>query len=85
MLKFGIFFLYLFEPIKEINPMNISNSSAKLRKIIDKAIEDHKISKAEYDMIIHEATQDGHLDAIERALLAELQDMIESKVVRMIP
>jgi hypothetical protein len=85
MLKFGNFFLYLFEPIKEIIAMNISDNAAKLRTIIDKAIEDHKISKAEYDMIIHEATQDGHLDDVERVLLAELQDMIESKVIRMVP
>lgn len=65
--------------------MNASHSAAKLRKIIDKAIEDHKITKAEYDQIIHEATIDGNIDSVERALLAELQDMIESKVIRMVP
>lgn len=65
--------------------MNVSNSAAKLRKIIDKALEDHKITKAEYDQIIHEATSDGNIDAVERALLAELQDMIENKVIKLVP
>lgn len=65
--------------------MSISNSAAKLRKIIDKALEDHKITKAEYDQIIHEATDDGHIDAVERALLAELQDMIENKIIKLVP
>lgn len=65
--------------------MTPPNNAAKLRKIIDKAMEDHKITKAEYDQIIHEATEDGHIDAVERALLAELQDMIESRVIRLVP
>ena len=77
--------LYIcFKPIND-DPMNVSNSAAKLRKIIDKALEDHKITKAEYDQIIHEATADGNIDAVERALLAELQDMIENKVIKLVP
>jgi uncharacterized membrane protein YebE (DUF533 family) len=77
--------LYIcFKPINNI-PMSVSSNAAKLRKIIDKAMEDHKITKAEYDHIIHEATADGHIDAVERALLAELQDMIANKVIKLVP
>ena len=33
-----------------------------------KAIEDHKISLAEYDMIIHQATEDGNIDHQEKVV-----------------
>lgn len=65
--------------------MKLSPGAEKLRKIIEKAMEDHKITKAEYDMIIHEATEDGHIDKQEQALLKELQEMIADKSVRIVP
>jgi predicted house-cleaning noncanonical NTP pyrophosphatase (MazG superfamily) len=65
--------------------MNLSAGAKNLRQLIEKAIEDHKISKAEYDMIIHEATKDGHIDHVEQALLRELQEMIADKTVKFIP
>lgn len=61
---------------------NISESSIRLRKIIEKAIEDHKITHDEYDKIINIATEDGIIDRHEKALLSELQQMIEDKIVR---
>lgn len=61
--------------------INIDNSN-RLKEMIEKAIEDHIITRQEYDQIIHLATEDGHIDPIEKALLAELQQMIEDKVVR---
>ncbi len=61
--------------------MEISNSASKLRVLIEKAIEDHKITHQEYDQIIHIATEDSHIDAQEKALLATLHEMIESKMV----
>lgn len=61
--------------------MGISNSASKLKDLIEKAIDDQKITQNEYDQIIHLASEDGHIDAQERALLATLQDMIESKTI----
>jgi hypothetical protein len=65
--------------------MKISSETQKLRKIIDKAIEDHRITKAEYEMIIHQVTGDGHIDSQEMALLRELQGMIDDKIVVLVP
>ncbi|MCD4832778.1 MAG: hypothetical protein K8R31_03210 [Bacteroidales bacterium] len=62
--------------------MVLSESAERLRKMIDKAIEDHIITPEEYEEIIHITTEDGYIDSQERALLAELQDMIEHKVVK---
>jgi len=56
----------------------------KVKELILKAIEDHEITREEYDMIIHAATEDGILDNQEKALLAELNDMIENKMVKFV-
>jgi hypothetical protein len=60
---------------------NIENSN-RLRDMIEKAIEDHIITRQEYDQIIHLATEDGHIDPVEKALLSELHQMIQDKMVR---
>jgi uncharacterized membrane protein YebE (DUF533 family) len=65
--------------------MVLSESAASLKEMIIKAIEDHKITREEYDKIIHVATEDGHIDSQERALLAQLQDMIENRTVELVP
>lgn len=65
--------------------MKLSSSAHNLRQVIEKAIEDHQITKAEYDMIIHEATEDGDIDQQERSLLRELQEMIEDRSVKIVP
>ena len=62
----------------------VSGSSIKLKEIIEKAIEDHVITREEYDKIIHIATEDGVIDRHEKALLSELQQMIEDKVVKFV-
>jgi regulatory protein YycI of two-component signal transduction system YycFG len=64
--------------------MAISESAARLKVMIEKAIEDHKITRAELDQILNIASEDSHIDRHEQALLDELQDMIESKVVKVI-
>lgn len=64
--------------------MALSESANRLRIMIEKAIEDHKITREEYEQIIDIATEDGHIDAQEKALLAELQDMIQSKSVKFV-
>jgi len=63
---------------------NISESSIRLKEMIEKAIEDHKITHDEYDKIINIATEDGHIDPHEKALLRELQQMIESREVKFV-
>jgi len=60
----------------------ISDSAIRLREMIEKAIEDHKITRDEYDKIINIATEDGVIDRHERALLSELQQMIEDKMIK---
>ena len=65
--------------------MKLSSGAKSLRSMIEKAIEDHKITKSEYEMIIHQATADGHVDKQERALLSLLQDMIADKSVKLVP
>ncbi len=61
--------------------MNIEET-ARLRKLIEKAIEDHIITPEEYEMIVHVATADGHINPQEQALLSQLQQMIADGSVR---
>lgn len=65
--------------------MVLSQHAARLKKLIDKAIEDHRLTRKEYDDILHMANEDGVIDSQERALLAELQNMIEDKSVKLVP
>ena len=62
----------------------VSESSLRLREMIEKAIEDHKITRDEYEKILNVATEDGYIDRHEQALLTELQRMIEEKEVRFV-
>jgi len=61
-----------------------SNSAQKLRTMIEKAIEDHRLTRDEYDMILHLATEDGIVDRQEQTLLEQLQDMLENKTVKFV-
>ncbi len=65
-------------------PEKVSESSIRLREMIEKAIEDHKITRDEYDKILNIATEDGYIDRHEQALLRELQQMIEDKYVKFV-
>lgn len=53
--------------------------------MIEKAIEDHQITRSEMDNIMAIATEDGFIDSQEQALLNQLQEMIEHRVVKVIP
>jgi tellurite resistance protein len=64
--------------------MTYSESAARLKVMIEKAIEDHKITRIEMDTILSIATEDGHIDPHEQALLEQLQDMIENKMVKVV-
>jgi len=65
--------------------MVLSSSAEKLRKMIDKAIEDHEITVTEYEKILHLASEDNKIDTQEKALLQNLQDLIESGTVKRVP
>lgn len=62
-----------------------NEGTEKLRNLIEKAIEDHELTRSEMDMIMHVATEDGHIDAQEQLLLSQLQEMIENKMVKIVP
>ena len=64
--------------------MKYSESAGRAKKMIEKAIEDHKITRAEMDSILNIVTEDGHIDPHEQALLNQLQEMIENKTVKYI-
>ncbi len=65
--------------------MPLSESAKRLKVMIEKAIEDHSITRDEMDSILAIATEDSHIDRHEQALLDQLQDMIENKIVKFIP
>ena len=65
--------------------MVYSESAGRLKEKIEKAIEDHVITRYEMDAIISIAGEDGHIDSQEQALLNQLQDLIENKSVKIIP
>ena len=62
--------------------MPISADAERLRKMIDKAIEDHKVTPDELDMIHSMAAEDGHIDHHEQALLDQLHQMISDGSVK---
>lgn len=64
--------------------MGVTAESQKLREVILKAIDDHVITRDEYDTIINTATADGVIDIQEQALLRELQSMIEDGSVKFV-
>lgn len=65
--------------------MRASESAGRLKEMIEKAIDDALITRAEMDAIMHTANEDGHIDRHEQALLEQLQDMIENKAIKIIP
>ena len=65
--------------------MLLSESARRLKEMIEKGIDDHTVARAEMDAILSIATEDGHIDPQEQALLNQLQEMIENKAVKIIP
>ncbi len=67
---------------KLVENMKVSESAVRLRKAIDKAIEDSIITREEYDNIITIAAEDKHIDNHELALLREFHQMIYDKDIK---
>jgi hypothetical protein len=61
--------------------MVVTKSGAKLADIIKRAIEDSVITMAEYEEIFSVASEDGAIDMHERALLRELNALIQDRIV----
>ena len=60
-------------------------SGAKLAEMIKKAIEDGKLTNSEYDQIMMIADSDMKIDAQEKNLLRQLQEMLSNKTVIRVP
>jgi tellurite resistance protein len=61
--------------------MIVTKSGKELVEVIKKAIEDSMITIGEYEEIMSVANQDGVIDAQEKALLRELNNMIANKTI----
>jgi hypothetical protein len=62
----------------------LTKSGKKLEEIIKKAIDDHVITNSEYEEIVELIHADGVIDAHERVLMQELNDLIADKSVKRI-
>jgi hypothetical protein len=62
----------------------LTKSGKKLEEIIKKAIDDHVITNSEYEEIFELIHADGVIDAHERVLMQELNDLIADKSVKRI-
>jgi len=60
----------------------MASESSKLIELIQRAIEDGVITNREYHDIMAQAAADGREDAEERAILANLHEMIANGTVK---
>lgn len=67
---------------KLIENMKVSESAVRLRARVEKAIKDEVITREEYDSIMHIASEDGHIDKHEEAILAEFHRLIDDKDIK---
>jgi len=62
-----------------------SASAAELAERINKAIFDLEICNSDYDKIMKIVHADQHLDAQEKNLLKQLQDMLANGTIKRVP
>ncbi len=60
-------------------------SGAQLVEMIKRVIDDGKLTNSEYERILALADTDGVIDAQEKKLLAQLQEMLTNKTVVRVP
>ncbi len=65
--------------------MSVSESGRKLAEMIKKAIDDGQLTTSEYEAILAVANEDMHIDAQEKKLLNQLQEMLTNKVIKKVP
>jgi len=63
----------------------VSHEAAKVKAIIEKAMEDHKITTTEYEKILAVVNADMVVDSQEKQLLAQLHELIASGAVERVP
>jgi hypothetical protein len=68
-----------------MSPEKPSASAGRLRVLIEKAIDDGKLTNKEYDEILALADEDGVIDREERSLLNQLQEMLADRSVERVP
>ena len=64
--------------------MAAQSSSHRINEIIKQAISKHEITHGEYAKILSIADEDGHMDPMERAAIANLRDLIEDKTIKLV-
>jgi hypothetical protein len=57
----------------------------KLSEMIKKAIDDLELTTTEYEEILRVAGEDSHIDAHEKQLLSQLQEMIANGTIKRVP
>lgn len=67
---------------KLLEDAKVSQSALNLREAVEKAIKDGFISRNEYNNIINIATEDGHIDKQEEAILTEFHRMIHDREIK---
>jgi len=60
----------------------ISESAIRMRELIVKAIDSHTITRKEYEEIIDISLEDSVIDRDEKAMLSQLQDLIQDKTIK---
>jgi tellurite resistance protein len=60
-------------------------SGGKLGELIKKAIADGELTNSEYDKIMVMADSDMNIDAQEKNLLKQLQELLANKTVKRVP
>ncbi len=65
--------------------MGSGETGGKLAEMIKKAIDDGKLTNIEYDQILAEADADGVIDAQEKNLLSQLQEMLSNGTIKKVP
>lgn len=65
--------------------MKSGETGGKLAELIKKAIDDGKVTNSEYERILAVAEADFVIDAQEKKLLAQLQEMLSNKTVVRVP
>ena len=65
-----------------IERLKVSESASRLRIAVDVAISNTTITRDEYDAIMAIASEDGHIDRHEQAILAEFHQMINDRDIK---
>ena len=64
--------------------MAINSAAHRINEIVKEAITKHEITHSEYERVLSLADEDGHIDPMERAAIANLRDLIEDKTIRLV-